>query len=237
MPWNVDTTKILNLSNSTFSKPISDGYDKHISEKLSEITDEIQNTDIMPFIYFAVGTANQGINGTNPSNDNGQNVTQSNILRQQYPKEFINEMIEKGYTCFVINIDDFVEEEFEESAKLKRIFINGAFPLEGTVQDQGTKNPETITATVKLFKSATGKNGKVLFLNCVEDENGSSIFKGMNNVLKGLKPESGVTYASSYLQNSTYYNLFRIANKKINLYFKNENVLNLTFDEVFGPIN
>ncbi len=235
MPWNYDQMQTLPIANlERFSDPISDEYDNHVSARLSEIKGKIDSSSTQPFIYFAIGTANESINRTNPSS--GKYVTEPNIQKQQYPEEFIQEMNDRGYTCYVINIDSFPDKSDTESAGVNKFFINGAFPLGGTVECQRAKTPETITATVNLFNSAIGKGGKVLILNCATEANNGelSIFQGIYDVLIRFLRSTSVIYASSFLERGPDYNLFKLAFPQNNQFFSNLNVYDLTYDEVFG---
>lgn len=235
MPWNYDQMQTLPIANlERFSDPISDEYDNHVSTKILEIIGKIESSSTQPFIYFAIGTANKSINYTNPSS--GKYVTEPNIQRQQYPERFIQEMNGRGYTCYVINIDSFPDKSDTESASVNKFFINGAFPLGGTVVGRGTKTPETITATVNLFKSTIGKGGKVLILNCATEagNGGLSIFQGIYDVLIRCSRSAPVIYASSFLERGPDYNLFKLAYPQNKLFIPNLNVPELTYDEVFG---
>ncbi len=234
MPWNYEQIQTLPIANlERFSDPISDDYDKSVSAKILEIKEKIDSSSTQPFIYFAIGTANKEINGTNRSF--GKYVTKPNIQRQQYPAKFIQEMNDRGYTCYVINIDSFPDKSDTESAGVNKFFINGAFPLGGTVGCQRAKTPETITATVNLFNSAIGKGGKVLILNCATEAGNEelSIFQGIYDVLIRCSRIAPVIYASSFLERRPDYNLFKLIIPQNNQFISNLNVPELTYDEVF----
>ncbi len=234
MPWSDEITT-LPISTLLFSSPISLAHDNHLMSRLSEIKDEIKKSCIKPFVYFAIGTANQSINNTNPSV--GNYVTKSNIQRQQYPEKFITEMKANGYDNFVINIDDFPNDEFLSDSFSKRYFIKGAFPLKGTVGSETTQTNDSlaIQETIALFDTVVKKDGKVLILNCVgEAVSGFSMFEGIKLTLQKFVSKSSIIYASSYLQAGTDYNLFKLIHSKKNLYISNLSVSELTYNEVFG---
>lgn len=234
MPWSEDLIN-LPISVSEFSKPVSPENDSFLRGELLKINNEINtinwnDNQKKPFVYFAIGTANESINGTNPSI--GGYVSDENVQRQQYPEEFIANMISRGYYCFVINIDSFVQKQIITEECLKRQFINAAFPLAGTVLNSAGE-ASSIRETINLFKTAIEKGGKVLFLNCVEETDNFSIFTGIKYVLQEYVKTSDIIYASSYLQLRNTYNLFKLVYPSRNLYLSNEEVSNLTYEEVW----
>ena len=241
MSWDFGNLAIpINNDFTDFCKEISEEQDKKLAERIVIMQKEIEkeNTN-KPFLYFAIGTANQSANGTNPS---ASELTQNNILMQQNPHILIDDMKKNEYTPFILNIDSFPNKAVSEPDK----YYNGVFPLAGTVT--GGKGSEAINKIKTLFKTILNKNGKIFLLNAVADLNITEtnslpykffMFKGIKQLFSGLEhgEMKNLIYASSYLEIRDYFNLYMcISNKESSpAYVANLNVSHeeLLFNNVF----
>lgn len=240
MPWDMQTLIHPNRNAHTFSKEISIAEDDQLASKIQEMENRISSIE-RPFLYFAIGTANESANKTNPSH--GNFVTKENILMQQQPIAFIQNMEENNYTPLILNIDCFSEKAQHEPEK----YFNGVFPLAGTVS--GRENSAAIIEISKLFLNILNKDGKIFLLNAVADLEPAItnkapyeflMFKGIEMLLSAPSfkdKRQSIVYASLYLQVRNYFNLYqyyRVINSN-HTYFSNLNVSyeELLFENVF----
>lgn len=215
MAWNMTDLTNAIITEKNFSKEISAKEDGELSAKITELRDNIKEIE-KPFLYLAIGTANQSANNTNSSH--GNYVTDDNILMQQYPITFLRNMEANHYTPVILNIDSFPEKARQEPDK----YFNGVFPLSGKVTGEG--NSQAIENIKNLFGEILLKNGKIFLLNAVQDLDHTTtnqmpykflMFKGIQTLLSFIPnaKRKDLVYASSYLQERNYFNLYRFCGK------------------------
>lgn len=240
MPWDTQTLIQPDRNAHTFSKEISIAEDDRLASKIQEMSNEVINID-RPFLYFAIGTANESANKTNPSF--GDFVTDENIFMQQQPDNFIQSMERNNYTPLILNIDCFSEKAQHEPEK----YFNGVFPLAGKVS--GRESSASIIEIGKLFLNILNRDGKIFLLNAVADLKPAKtnnapyeflMFRGIEMLLSSPSfkdKRQSFVYASSYLQVRNYFNLYRYLGviRKNHTYFSNLNVSyeKLLYENVF----